>query len=62
MRSVQARRHQAAMVSGAAAFFFFTLVWYFAARQSLATAFGLGVFMGLVVLTSSWRIPPRGRL
>jgi len=61
MRSAQTRQHQAAMVSASAAFFFFTLVWYFAAGQALATAAGLGLLMGLVVLASSWFLPRRRR-
>ena len=49
------------MVSASAAFLFIILVWYFDAGQALATAAGLGLLMGLVVLASSWFLPRRRR-
>lgn len=61
MRSAQTHRLQAAMLSAAAAFVFFTLVWRFAAHQALSTAVGFAALMGLVVLASGWYKPRRRR-
>jgi hypothetical protein len=48
------RRRAAAVLSGAAAFVFFTLVWHASAFRSWPAALAGGALMGLVVLGSQW--------
>ena len=53
------RRRGAAVLSGAAAFVFFTLVWHASAFRSWPAALGGGALMGLVVLGSQWFVISR---
>jgi hypothetical protein len=46
------RRRAAAVISGAAAFVFFTLVWHASAHWSWPVALAGGALMGLLVLGS----------
>jgi hypothetical protein len=48
------RRRGAAVVSGAATFAFFALVWHASAHWRWPVALAGGALMGLVVLASQW--------
>jgi hypothetical protein len=48
------RRRRAAVLSGAAAFVFFALVWHASTFRSWPAALAGGALMGLVVLGSQW--------
>jgi hypothetical protein len=48
------RRRAAAVISGAAAFVFFALVWHASTFRSWPAALAGGALMGLVVLGSQW--------
>jgi hypothetical protein len=59
------RRRRAAVLTGAAAFVFFALVWHAWTFRSWPAALAGGALMGLVVLGSQWfmisRAPHRSR-
>ena len=59
------RRGRAAVLSGAATFVFFALVWHASTFRSWPAALAGGALMGFVVLGSQWimisRAPRRSR-
>jgi hypothetical protein len=54
MRSRSAKRGQAALLSGFAAFAFFSLAWHFAGGFGLSFSVGLAAFMGAIVAVTNW--------